>query len=87
MFAYLLLVVIFSFSLPFYGEAQVSKCDETWIKKIYDYWNKNGGVPQRLIERVSTMTNQTDINKTAAVHTYKQYCYFILTVVFAVQNM
>lgn len=57
MFSSLLLVAIFSFALPFYAEAQrlPPKCDETLIPKIYKYWNENGGVPERMIERVSYM--------------------------------
>lgn len=63
MFASMLLVAIFSSIFLFYAEAQgAPKCDETLITKIYDYWNKNGGVPQRVIDRVSTMVNQTDLN-------------------------
>lgn len=62
MFAALLVVAIFSSALPFYAEAQglPPKCDETLVAKIYEYWNKNGGVPQRVIERVSIVENQTD---------------------------
>lgn len=61
MFAALLLVAIFSSALPFYAEAQglPPKCDETVVAKIYEYWNKNGGIPQRVIERVSTVGNST----------------------------
>lgn len=56
----LLLVAILSPALISCAEAQAStppKCDEDFITTVYKYWYKNGGVPQRVIERVSTMTN------------------------------
>lgn len=64
MFASLLLVAIFGCELPLYAEAQLPppKCDETLITKIYDYWNKNGGIPQHVNERVSTLANETDLS-------------------------
>lgn len=55
MFAVLLLVAIFSSALPFEAEAQQKppKCNEATIRKIYDYWGNNGGVPRQITEHAS----------------------------------
>lgn len=56
----LLLVAILSPALISCAEVQIlkpPKCDENFITRVYKYWYKNGGVPQRVIERVNTMTN------------------------------
>lgn len=62
MFAVLILVAIFSSALPFEAEAQQDppKCNEDMIRKIYDYWRSNGGVPQKIIEHVSIYCQQSD---------------------------
>lgn len=55
MFPALILVAIFSSALLFEAKAQqhVFKCNEGDIRKLYAYWHSNGGVPQKIIERVS----------------------------------
>lgn len=62
MFAALILVAIFSSALPFEAEAQQNppKCNEDTIRKIYDYWRNNGGVPQKIIEHVSIFYQPSD---------------------------
>lgn len=62
MFAALVLVAIFSSALPFEAAAQQNppKCNEDTIRKIYDYWENNGGVPEQIIEHASIYCQPSD---------------------------
>lgn len=55
MFAFLVLVAIFSSALPFEAAAQhtIYKCNQTFVGMVYAYWNNNGGPPQHVTESVS----------------------------------
>lgn len=55
MFAFLVLVAIFSSALPFEAAAHhnIHKCDQNIVDKIYSYWRSNGGTPQHVTEHVS----------------------------------
>lgn len=74
MFAFLVLVAIFSSALPFEAAAHhnIHKCDQNRVDQIYAYWRSNGGPPQHVTERVSINIIIQPLDKSVTARKRKQ---------------